>query len=210
MTAAQIAGRVIGGAANDDPLSEAALNRTIGAMEGGVFGGSADAACMLLADVMAWLKTAMPDAELVYATGHLPVWSKAPARMRAAAEVGLVALFQDRPKRGIKHYIAHRTAREWFDFMAPAALTAGHTRTDEENRLLDLLIECADNGHLCPSNAALAGELDLTDGLRASYLLGCLEKQGLITREPTDWVPGRIITIVATGKATAAIEGRRK
>lgn len=207
MTAAQIAGPAIGIPANDDPHREAAVNRTIGAMEGGVFGGSADAAVMLLTDVKAWLASAPAGAELVYASGvHLPIWAKGPALMRDMAALGIVELFHQRPSRGQKHYIARMTGREVRDFGQPMA----RTRSDEESRLLDLLTECADNGHLCPSNAALATELDLTDGLRASYLLGCLEKRGLITREATDWVPGRIVTIVATGKATAAIEGRRK
>ncbi len=196
----------------DAPVPVVAANdgvgRTVAAMDSAMFGGAALG--MLKSEAAAWLRRAQPGAELLYAIGCTPpVWAGAAKLLRDMEAAGVVALSVERPARGVKHYIARRSA-----VPVPATVAARPVlrpaRADDQQRMLDLLIDHADDARPCPSNADLAAALELTDGLRASYLLGCLEASGAIFREASAWMPGRIVTIVASGRATGIMEGVRR
>jgi hypothetical protein len=172
------------------------------------FGG---AGAVMLADAaVAWAKAAKPGDELVYAIGHLPAWSQTPKRLRELDDLGLVFCFQDGSKTP-KHYVVRRLSKAWVaPKPAPRIAREIADAGDEKARLLKVLKRAARAGRPCPYNRDLAIEADLSDGDRASYLLKLLVKDGVIVNEPSEWMPGRQITICATGRQTSVSAGVRR
>ena len=74
-----------------------------------------------------------------------------------------------------------------------------------ERRVLKLLMTAANRGLPCPTNAAIARACGLADDNAASYRIKILQRRGLIRVDvPQDPRRLRVVTIVATGKATPA------
>ena len=182
-------------------------------------------------EMEAWLETANPGDELRYATGPA-LGRDAPAGKLARqwADEGEVLLVQRRPGPGKPpEYLAIRReppvrprggSRGVALGMASArAMRRGSARPDlaaspdfegsEEGRMLAALTEAADAGDVCPSNGALARRLDLKTRDRAQYLITRLARAGLIRVASDSSFDGRVVTIVATGRATAARAGGR-
>ncbi|WP_219822606.1 hypothetical protein [Sphingomonas montanisoli] len=179
------------------------------ALEPCVYGGGIDAAAMPAGAVDAWVRNAQPGAKTIYARGHLPRWAKGPAIVRDYAAIRLVALTQTRGADGICEYWVERTSAAFAELPGPPPPPRPR-RGDDEAQLLELLGEIAEAGQPCPSNFDLAHALDISGPDRVKYLLHCLQQASHITRAASDWAPGRIVTIVATGKATTVAEGVRR
>ena len=165
------------------------------------FGGTGK--CMTAEAVEAWVKAARAGDELIYAEGHLPVWAKAPRRLRDLYADGLVALTMDH-RQTPKHYIAQRTARSWPASARPRRRVGRQIPNKDPHLavLAELLAEWAERGEPCRTNAAIARLMGIADKVRVSYLLRCLVGEGLIRNVAIAEPPFRVITIVATGKAT--------
>lgn len=195
-------------AANDVhglPPSGDAGPAPIGALDGVCHIGG-DGSVMLAEAVDAWARAAIDGQRIVYGIGHLPVWSKGAALMRGLAERGLVHLFHDR-RPSPKHYVAVRTAVAWREPTEAARVARAVPSYDPHLAVLfDLLRELAAEAAPCPTNGELATRLGLDRGQQVSYLLGCLAKAGKIrvtfgdSTGPSD----RVVTIVASGRSTAA------
>lgn len=79
----------------------------------------------------------------------------------------------------------------------------GHKGVDERAaKLLALLTKAAAEDAVCPTNAEMAGLLDLDSSNTASKALLRLETQGAVTVKR--FRTSRIVTIASTGKSTAA------
>jgi hypothetical protein len=181
-----------------------------------------------VATMEAWLETANPGDELRYATGPA-LGRDAPAGLLARqwADEGEVVLFQRRPGPGKPlEYVARRKeppvrprsggsgrarlfgqARR--DMARPGQALPADFEGSEEGRMLAVLTEAADAGAVCPSNVELARRLDLKSRDRAQYLINRLARASLIRVASSSSFDGRTVTIVATGRATAAREGGR-
>ncbi|ARR54571.1 hypothetical protein HY78_14595 [Rhizorhabdus wittichii DC-6] len=174
--------------------AQALSRRTMGVMEPMAFGGTGSV--MMVAAVIAWVKAAERDDELVYGIGHLPAWSKAPRAVRDLDTRGIVFAFHD-VTESPKHYVIRRLGTPYSDPPIPLRVARDAPPRDrEEAALLRLLTREAKAGRPCPSNRELAELLHLKNGDRASYLLKCLAGGGFIRNELTGFPPGRIITIV--------------
>ncbi len=188
-------------AANDDPSAK----RMLGPLEGiARLGG--DGAVMLADAVDAWVSAARSGDEIVYGIGHLPTWSKGPARMREMAARGFVHLFHDR-SHSPKHYVAQRGSKPWSEaalLPPPRIARAVPCYAAHLAALSRHLAEIAAARLPCPSNADLAALLDLPTAKTAEYLLRVLTRSGAIARTPVQGPPYRIITIVKTGERTSA------
>jgi hypothetical protein len=156
------------------------------------------------AEVDAWAERAGIGEEIPYATGSLTAGAAAPARMRALAHAGIVVLFQRRIN-GMLHYFARRTAQPFPLTMLATAASKQPATHDEAQRVLLVLKRVAAKGGPCPSNRELAKLAELRDGDQASYRLRCLRDAGLIRMHATAQLPGRQVTIAATGKTTGVL-----
>jgi len=72
-----------------------------------------------------------------------------------------------------------------------------------EEKLLAWLIHCANAGEYCPTNEAIRRRFGGGEGT-ATRWLQALEQRGKIRLARTQRPRGRIVTIVETGKSTAA------
>lgn len=189
-------------AANDEPCA-----RVIGPLEGQSHLGG-DGMAMLADAVTAWVKAAAPGQQIVYATGHLPAWSKGPGRMRDLACEGYVHLVCDR-KPDPKQYVAQRTSMAWREEAAPQRRIARAVASYEAEvaRLYDVLRELAAEGAPCPSNAELAREIGLETAQQGAYALSCLVKADKVINRPVEGPPYRVITIVSGGRRTGLVGG---
>lgn len=157
--------------------------------------------------VIAWARDASPRASIVYALGHLPCWAKGPKAMRMLADRRLVDLHCDR-SHDPKRYVAVRTSKAWprEGLDRPSIMRVPRDSGPEMARLLEILREDAAEGLPCRSNAELAMLADLRSRDRVKYLLGELERAGAITRRDVRQLPGRIVTISATGASTGTMD----
>ncbi|MCZ4340160.1 hypothetical protein O4H52_00980 [Sphingomonadaceae bacterium G21617-S1] len=166
---------------------------TIGQMEPIRIG--ATGACMTLAAVEAWAKSAAPGDSLKYAEGSLPKWSKVLPFVRDLAVRDIVFAWCD----GGRRYWIKRLAKPYSSAPQPVRLARDIPPRDADMaRLLSILTGYARKGVPCPSNRDLARRAELSNGDRASYLIKCLVGAGYIRCEVVPAHKGwhRIITIV--------------
>lgn len=163
-----------------------------------------------LAALDAWVEAAGEGETFLYAKGcGLPKWSKVPGRVRALSEAGLVTMRQAHKAEFDTDFIVRRTAAPWVAKVAPAPCSAGEVdriageqrRDAETGMLLELLQTAASVNAPCPSNAWLGGRIGCSAD-RVKRLFDMLIEAGTIQRRLSDWNPGRIVTIVATGRET--------
>lgn len=162
----------------------------------------------------AWLETAAPGEELVYATGPA-LGRDAPAAVLARqwASEGEVATHQRRTRAGgpLEHFMRRRmpsvgkprlfgTARR---AARPAQTAPADFAETQAGRVFALLVDLAARGQVCPNNRAIAAELDLNTAEQARYAITRLVRAGMIRVDAASTFDPRIITIVNTGARTA-------
>jgi hypothetical protein len=154
------------------------------------------------AQVRDWAATAEAGAELTYAhERHLARRSDAAAAVRRLCEQGFATAYQRPIAHGISDYIVRRlrTGRAAIG-RAPAA---GKPRLDGDMaRVLHVIRQCVRARMPCPANRALAKKAGVHN---PSYVLQKLSERGVIESRVVNPATGaRIVTIVATGEATAS------
>jgi len=166
------------------------------------------ASCADPAALERWLDTSKPGSPpAIYASGlELPRSNPVVVMVRGWAAARLATLgcrkHPDRP--GFSQWLVYRS------FAAPAARATapGSTRCRaecvEQRAMLALLRRCALAGKSCPSNTALARRLKLRSRFAARDLFNRLVAAGAIRVEERGKLLPRVVTIVATGKATGA------
>lgn len=179
--------------------------RRIAAMEPVRIG--ATGAAMPLAAMLAWVKAAPAGAEIVYAQGGLPKWSKTVPNVRDLAMRDIVVAFQVKGSDPAQ-YVIRRTAKPYSEPPEPVRIAREIApRTDDMARLLTVIRAYARKGAPCPCNRDLAKMAGLSNGNRASYLIKKLIADRHIMREDSRWAPGRIVTILPSLEATSVTEG---
>lgn len=169
-------------------------------------GGANETRILSAGEVARWYKSATPGDTLVYCTGPamlpgptldlllaLVREKKAVTHKRRAAGDGPLET------RSLEHYlVVLRRPR-------PARAAAGPNDEPLE-AIFDSLSRAAMRGRACPSDAELARIAELGTRHQAAWRMRKLEKSGRIATECIDTPGGvwRIVTIVATGKSTAA------
>lgn len=165
--------------------------------------------------VMDWAQRARPGETLTYCVAERLV-PQAAAIPRALAEAGVVDLVSKRRGKGWVFIAQRRTAR-FVDPSVPRRMPSrGAVRPSplavgraSERALLRILVRCARAGATCPSNATLARMTGLSGKLSVSYRLRRLVAAGrIVIEQPHPWGP-RVVTIVASGVATARMEARK-
>lgn len=172
----------------------------------------------LYADVAvmaAWLDSAAPGDELVYATG--PALGKdAPAAVLARQwrEEGEVATHNRRVAGGkLEHFMRRRippvsNARLFGDARRRLARPALGAPTDfaetQAGQVFALLVKLAAQDLPCPNNRDIAAALELNSAEQARYAITKLVRAGMIRVDAASTFDPRIITIVDTGARTAA------
>lgn len=76
-----------------------------------------------------------------------------------------------------------------------------------QSALFSWLVECAEQGLPCPRNSDIAARFHFSTDSTCSGMVSALERVGMITVER--YQQGRRITIVDTGKSTAAVPNAR-
>ncbi|KKC24886.1 hypothetical protein [Sphingomonas sp. SRS2] len=195
-------------ASTGSAVAQDGRTRMVGAMEPVRFGATGSA--MPLDAVIAWVKSAAAGAELGYAEGCLPKWSKVPEAVRDLDDRKIVFAFHDSSKSPVQ-YVIRRLDKPWTPPPAPMRIAREiPPRDDDQARLLTVLKAYAKKALPCPTNKELALKAGLSDGNRASYLLKCLVADRFISNEISPWAPGRIITILSSRNATSVVEGVKR
>ena len=119
------------------------------------------------------------------------------------------------PKASFSAALARRTAvafndrAVYGDRPTPRPRASADVRREalssEARRVLDLLARRADDGAHCPSNREIARACALRDADAAAYQIRVLVQAGLIVRHMVPLSPGRIVTIVETGRKTGVM-----
>lgn len=167
--------------------------------------GDRDSWAISVADFDAWVAGARPGETVIYAGGvaiprHQPAWTHA----RVLADDGVVTLVSRRSAAGARtwEYLAQRLAPP-VD-VSPAPLRVVSDDDDPAAILLRELRRAANLGLPCPDNATLARRAGLRDAKAASYRIGCLVQGRVIAVEQQGPGLPRVVTMLATGKRTAA------
>lgn len=134
------------------------------------------------------------------------------AAVRSLSDAGVVDIARRRVGPERYSFVVQRRSTPYIDRadmrpVAPRARGGNHVRRSGviERRVLKLLLAAANRGLPCPTNAAIARAVGLRDDVAASYRVRRLQQRGLIRVEvPSDPRRLRIVTIVASGKATPA------
>ncbi|WP_288016479.1 hypothetical protein [Microcystis phage Mae-JY04] len=168
----------------------------------------------------AWLETAAPGEELVYATGPA-LGRDAPAAVLARqwASEGEVATHQRRTRAGgpLEHFMRRRMPSVGHDGLRggprlfgtarraarPAQTAPADFAETQAGRVFALLVDLAARGQVCPNNRAIAAELDLNTAEQARYAITRLVRAGMIRVDAASTFDPRIITILNTGARTA-------
>lgn len=154
-----------------------------------------------------WTRSAPPGAAVCLGVASAVPAATAPA-LRTLTDAGLIDIARRRIGDGRYSFEVQRRSRRYAPPAAkPVARARGgmHARRagTVERRVLKLLLAAAVKGLPCPTNAAIARAVGLTDGNAASYRLRRLTARGLIrVSVPDDPRQHRVVTIVASGKAT--------
>lgn len=152
-----------------------------------------------------WVETAPAEASAVYAVGAAPPRPIAVVVASLAAQ-GLVAPVRKRLVDGSFQFQMQRSAKS-----AATGRTRikRYPRASAENVLLRIAQECARRGMPFPTNRALADRCGLSGAVSVSYRLRKLVRDGLIQVEDFGPYERRVVTVVATGKASprATIDG---
>lgn len=149
----------------------------------------------------AWLTTAAPGDELVYAYGTAPARSAAAwVRARELADEGEVRLHQRRRGEG--------TTIEWFAVRRQPQIDDRSSEPPQqvedetpEDAVLRILRRYAKLGLDCPTNGAIARELDCTSE-QAAYRVRRLKDAGVIRVEQQGFDKPRLVWIVGSKLAT--------
>lgn len=183
--------------ANDDPTA------LIGSP-----GIGGNGAAMLPDAVIAWARAAAAGERVVYCKGHIQAWAATGRRMRELQEAGLVDLTMNH-RADPKEYIAIRRSKPWpvGDGKVQRIARPVPSYDPHIGALFDHLRELASEGAPCPSNIDLARAVGLETARQGSYLLTCLVQANKVRNTATRDVPGRIITIVSTGRQTGTFGG---
>lgn len=151
--------------------------------------------------IEAWIVSAEPGDEIVYATGpSLPHGMASVYMVRELAEAGHVRLHmrRNRDTRALEYVAVRRIAESPVVPASPCEVDPrGIAR-----RMMQLLTKAALTCRPCPTNAELAAALGLKNAEAARYEFNRLVRQGKIT--VADFGPRRrrVVTIVATGQQT--------
>ena len=153
-----------------------------------------------------WIAGAALGERLVYAEGlspprHLPVWNHA----RDAAGEGIVRLHNIRSgERQWWHFVAVRVAPAVPSVVPVPAAVVAIDLDDPTETVFRALRRAVNFALPCPTNAHLAQICGLKDAAAASYRLRVLRDLNRI--RISDNGPGnpRVVTIVASGRSTAA------
>ena len=169
-------------------------------------------------DLSGWAERAGEGDWCIYArAAYLPKASFSAALARRMAARWMVTLPSRRcPSRpDLWEYLARRTAvafndrAVYGDRPTPRPRASADVRREalssEARRVLDLLARRADDGAHCPSNREIARACALRDADAAAYQIRVLVQAGLIVRHMVPLSPGRIVTIVETGRKTGVM-----
>lgn len=160
------------------------------------------------AGLCAWAERARPGEDVAYCIGGERPHPTIARVARALKDSGLVALTSRRGSDGFR-FIAQRLpnplpSRVLARAIAPRGRFA--LAADDGKRttlaVLRLLVRAAGRGDVCPTNAELARMVGLKDFKAASYRVQRLVADGKIVVEQPSPIERRVVTIVATGKAT--------
>lgn len=166
--------------------------------------------------ILDWLATAQPGAEICYALEFLPKKAAGPRLLREHAAAGRVLLYQRRVMAsacdapGLCVYFATRTKVPMpLDGTLEDAATLRTRAVRERAMLMAVIADCAQRGLPMPSNRDLAVMANLRGGDRVSHLLAALRRDGRVAVTPVPEAPGRVVTIIASGKSTSLLSARR-
>lgn len=165
------------------------------------------------AQMEAWMDSALPGSVLVYASGPNLGGGKHPAAVLArkwlAAKIAI--LYYQRNGDGFRYHakklacsVPQRAVGVPDGALPPAWEHA------PEGAVLRLLEECAEAGAPCPSNDAIAEQLNLTDRYAARYRFDRLVSAGVVRVIEPNRFTARVIEIAATGARTRASGGFTK
>ncbi|MBD3747775.1 MAG: winged helix-turn-helix domain-containing protein [Sphingopyxis terrae] len=160
-------------------------------------------------DLQGWVRGATPGASVCLGVASSVPAATQPA-LRALTDAGLIDIARKRVGDGRYSFEVQRRSRR---YVAPTPVQKAPTRPrggmharragTVERRVLKLLLTAAAKGLPCPTNAAIARAVGLSDGIAASYRLRRLVARGLIrVAVPEDPRLHRIVTIVASGEST--------
>ncbi len=158
----------------------------------------------------AWLDRAPPNARYKYAEGpSLDGQRDVVVLARALADAGEVTLVRARRSDGQFNYFADRLPIKDARPCGAAGVAAPMFQSappddSDAGRVLALLAACADDGAPCPTNTEIARALRLRDAYAARYIIGQLSGAMHISIENRGQRITRVVTIIATGKATSA------
>ncbi|MFW2829901.1 hypothetical protein [Sphingomonas sp. ID0503] len=156
-----------------------------------------------------WLRTAEPGDEFTYAHASMLRPEPIVAAVAALVKEGEVQPAQRMNGCG-KHYIIQRTSGERRTAPVRPARRTVAALPAEEQRVYLILGNAARAGRVCPSNSALVRLAGLTTRQQAAHLIEKLAmRRGLIAVETvmTAAGPGRIVTMVRSGRRTADPRG---
>jgi hypothetical protein len=169
--------------------------------------GVGDGSWAMTADaVERWAESSKPGDRLVYARGVRLIRTPGVEAITQLHDEGEVVLNWRRSAPGIGEWLATRRARP----VAPAFAQRlsqplpPEGERDEEQRVLVVLRRLAAVRRPCPTNRHLAELAKLKDADQAAYQLRKLISAKIIRVETMP--KGRVVTIVATGRKTGAIE----
>ncbi len=161
--------------------------------------------------IASWTMHAAPGRICVYARVERLSRGGVGERVRQLHAAGLLRMLpQRRAENGLFEYRAQRTALP-FSQGRPVPDEAGLSA--EARLLLDLLVQVADEGAVCPTDHDLAALLGMKSPSQVGRLMAQLRLRRLIA---TEMVPGpakmpvRVVTIAETGAVTAPPAKGRK
>lgn len=159
-------------------------------------------------DLQGWVRGATPGASVCLGVASSVPAATQPA-LRALTDAELIDIVRKRVGDGRYCFEVQRRSRRYVAPLvqkAPQRPRGGmHARRagTVERRVLKLLLTAAAKGLPCPTNAAIARAVGLSDGIAASYRLRRLVARGLIrVAVPDDPRLHRVVTIVANGQST--------
>ncbi|MDZ7894200.1 MAG: hypothetical protein U5M50_04080 [Sphingobium sp.] len=160
----------------------------------------------------AWAVRAAPGDTAVYCRAPVSPAADIAAHALTLREAGLITLTRKREGKDFR-FIAQRL-RVDPAAVAPRLVNRGQfgqrvgrdcgsaTRRASENAIYRALVRAANRGEPCPTNAELARWAGLSGAVAASYRVRRLVAAGRIAIWEPSPVERRVVTIIASGKAT--------
>lgn len=167
----------------------------------------------------AWLETAAPGEELVYATGPA-LGRDAPAAVLARqwAGEGEVATHQRRTRPGapLEHFMRRRIPAVDQSKAGPRLFGSAGRRQSRPalgapadfaetiaGQVYGALVTLAARGLVCPTNRAIAFALELNSEEQVRHAMNKLKRAGMIRVDAASTFDPRVVTITDTGARTA-------